>query len=146
MVTEVPEVVGDATAVVVMITATLGLGTMILGLLWKVFKVHDQIEDMAKELRPNHGGSLRDQIDATRVMSDSNGQALADLRTDTEAAIAQITTTTDAICHANSEAHQAIHRRIDGVFELLAGRGSSMPRKLAEQHATQRAASRDEEG
>jgi hypothetical protein len=146
MITAVPEVVGDTTAVIVLITAILGLGTMILGLLWKVFKVHDQIGDMAKELHPNGGGSLRDQIDATRVMSESNGQALADLRTDTESAIAKITTATDAICHDNTESHQAIHRRIDGVFELLAGRGATLPRKLAEQHATQRAAVKDEEG
>lgn len=140
---QVPALVGDTTAVIVMVTATIGLGSLIIGLLWKVFKVHDQIEDMAKELRPDHGGSLRDQIDATRVMSESNGQALADLRTDTETAIAKISQTTDAICHTNSEAHQAIHRRIDGLFELLAGRGQTEPRRTADRHTARRT---DEEG
>jgi hypothetical protein len=35
---------------------------------------------------------------------------------------------------ANDSDHKDIHRRIDGVFELLAGSGATQPRKAAERH------------
>lgn len=35
---------------------------------------------------------------------------------------------------ANDEAHAVIHRRIDGVFELLAGGTATTPRKTAARH------------
>jgi hypothetical protein len=68
---------------------------------------------------------------------------LAKVVADTEASVLDHHAKADRWFEDNNTAHADIHRRIDGLFELLAGRGSTQPRKIAEWHATQRA--KDEE-
>jgi methyl-accepting chemotaxis protein len=148
VIAEVPEIVVDSTAVLGLVIAAGTAISLLLGVLWKAFKLADQIHDMAIELKPNHGGSLRDQIDATRTMTEANAQSLESLagkvqenadtmvhlRVDTEKAIRSLGETTDGICQSNNDAHAAIHRRVDGLFELLVGGSASAPRKTAARH------------
>jgi hypothetical protein len=148
VIAEVPEIVGDSTAWLGLTIAAVSAISLLIGLLWKAFKLADQIHDMAAELKPNHGGSLRDQIDATRTMTEANAQSLeslagkvqenadtmVSLRVGTENAIRSLGETTDDICKSNDDAHAAIHRRVDGLFELLVGGSASAPRKAAARH------------
>lgn len=112
----VPEVVGDSTAVLGLVITMVTCVTLLVGLLWKAFKVHDQIQDMAAELKPNHGSSLRDQIDAVRSLSESTAQSLVTLR------------------DQNDHAHADLHRRIDGLFTML-GRAGDAARTAERHHA-----------
>jgi hypothetical protein len=82
---------------------------------------HEQtllLKRIDKELHPNGGASLADRVERIESSVDAHH---ADA---------------DKFFRDNEEAHGAIHRRIDGVYELLGG--STGPRIIAERHRSER--------
>lgn len=79
-----------------------------------------QLEEVLAEFKPNHGGSLVDKIAAMH-----------------EEAIEHIKTA-ESVWADNRAEHEEFRRRIDGIFELIAGRGVSQLRREAENHKHQR--------
>ena len=61
-----------------------------------------------------------------------NGRTLAKMVADIDRSVTDHHTRADKWFADNDTAHADIHRRIDGLFEILAGRGSTQPRKIAE--------------
>lgn len=132
--TAAPEFVTDSTEVLGLLTAALALASLLVGLLWKAFRIHDLVIDTANELKPDHGGSLRDQVDATRTLTEANAQSIEALTQHTAQAIEQVAERARHYDEQNEQAHAQLHRRIDGLFELIAGPGANTARRLADQH------------
>jgi hypothetical protein len=64
-----------------------------------------------------------------------NGRTLATVVADTEKSVHAHHEKADKWFTDNDEAHKDIHRRIDGLFEVLMARGQTDPRRLADRHA-----------
>jgi len=124
---DAPEIVTTTTEWIGLAIAAITCTTLLVGLLWKAFKIHDQIGDMAKELKPNHGGSLRDAVDALRSLAE-----------DHTSHIAQIEVAAKRVADDNAAAHLDLHRRIDGVYALLTGPALADQRRIAEWHKAKR--------
>jgi hypothetical protein len=72
-----------------------------------------------------------------------NGKTLAEVVAKIDASVTDHHVKADKWFQENADAHKEIHRRIDGLFQLEAGRGSTQPRKIAEWHRVK--AEREEE-
>lgn len=72
-----------------------------------------------------------------------NGKTLAEVVANIDTSVKDHHAKADKWLTENNEAHKEIHRRIDGLFQLEAGRGSNQPRKIAEWHKAK--AEREEE-
>ena len=138
--TEVPEIVGDATEWAGLFLAAASIISLLLGLLWKAFKINAKIERVVAELDPDAGEhSLRAQVDATRALTEANTQSIEQHTSATAAAITLMADRAQKYDEQNEAAHRQLHARIDGLFELLAGSSTaSTARRLAEQHRAHR--------
>lgn len=122
-----PEIVGDSAAVIGLALATITLLSTILALLWKAFKIHSDMQAVVAEMKPNHGSSMRDQVNAVRSLGEVTAQDLAKHISTSEYAIRELERT-------NLAQHQAIGQRIDGLFTLISGPHSAQARKVSDQH------------
>lgn len=114
----VPELVVTSSAVVGLAVGAITLASLLVGLLWKAFSTHSLLLRMQAELHPNHGSSLRDQVDATRQLGEATAQTVA------------------RFTASNESEHKDLHRRVDGLFVML-GRPDQSTR-VAQRHHTHR--------
>lgn len=92
----------------------------------------DALERVLSQFKNNGGSSLVDKVDR------GNAQI-----GDVSAILAAHVAAADDWFEKNTADHTDIHRRIDGLFELIAGRGQTEPRRMSDRHAARRT---DEEG
>jgi hypothetical protein len=83
----------------------------------------DMLARIMHEFENNNGGSLLDKVEEGNRQTKAVNDTLA---THVE--------TADTWFQSNDDAHAVIHRRIDGLFELIAGSGATTPRKTAARH------------
>lgn len=88
------------------------------------------LEQITKEFHPNGGSSMVDR--QKRIEAAVNTQAESQERV--EQTLDTHTKEAASWFAANDQAHEQIHRRIDGIFELMAGSHANDPRKLKAKH------------